>query len=202
MFRPCITTTPASSESFPGTSSLRFPTSALNRVTCGWPSLFNLAPFGSAWQPYSQDPTTTAKFDGTTNLPVNMYRPYAGYTNAIDYTWGTNNNYNALQTSLNKRVGGALQLGIAYTWSKALGVSVGHINDTRTAGYGPLPQDRTQSLVVNYIYDIPGIHKGSFLDNAASRLVLNGWQLSGLTSISSGAPVNVTYGYRESPGQR
>jgi hypothetical protein len=154
---------------------------------------FNLAPLGSAWLPSTQDPTQAAKFDGTTNLPVSMYRPYAGYNNAIDYTWGTNNNYNALQTSLNKRVG-HLQLGAAYTWSKALGVSVGHINDTRTAGYGPLPQDRTQSLVVNYIYDIPGIHKGSFLDNAPSRLVLNGWQLSGLTSISSGAPVNVTYG--------
>ena len=154
---------------------------------------FNLAPLGSAWLPSTQDPTTTAKFDGTTNLPVNMYRPYAGYTNAIDYTWGTNNNYNALQTSLNRRVG-ALQLGVAYTWSKALGVSVGHINDTRTAGYGPLPQDRTQSLVVNYIYELPGVHKGSFLDNAATRLVVNGWQFSGLTSISSGAPVNVTYG--------
>ena len=141
----------------------------------------------------TQDPNVTPKFDGTTNLPVNMYRPYAGYTNAIDYTWGTNNNYNALQTSLNQRVG-ALQMGVAYTWSKALGVSVGHPTDTRTAGYGPLPQDRTQSLVVNYIYDIPGIHKGSFLDNAATRLVLNGWQLSGLTSVSSGAPVNVTYG--------
>ena len=81
----------------------------------------------------------------------------------------------------------------AYTWSKALGVSVGHINDTRKAGYGPLPQDRTQSLVVNYIYSIPSLRKGSFLDNAATRLVLNGWQLSGLTSVSSGAPVNVSY---------
>jgi hypothetical protein len=153
---------------------------------------FNLAPFGSAWQPYTQDPTTTPKFDGTTNLPVNMYRPYAGYTNAIDYTWGTNNNYNSLQTSLNRRVG-RVQLGAAYTWSKALGVSVGHPTDTRKAGYGPVPQDRTQSLVFNYIYNLPGAPKKSFLDNAASRLILNGWQLSGLTSVSSGAPVNVSY---------
>jgi hypothetical protein len=134
----------------------------------------------------------TPKFDGTTNLPVNFYRPYAGYTNATDYTWGTNNNYNALQTSLNRRVGAGLQIGVAYTWSKALGVSVGHITDTRTAGYGPLLQDRTQSLAVNYIYDLPGVHKGSFLDNAATRLVVNGWQLSGLTSVSSGVPTNIT----------
>ena len=153
---------------------------------------FNLAPFGSAWQAYTQDPTTTPKFDGTTNLPVNMYRPYAGYTNAIDYTWGTNNNYNSLQTSLTRRVG-PVQLGAAYTWSKALGVSVGHPTDTRTAGYGPLPQDRTQSLVFNYIYDFPNVARKGFLDNPAAKAVLNGWQLSGITSMVSGAPVNVTY---------
>jgi hypothetical protein len=159
----------------------------------------NLAPLGSAWLPATQDPTVTPKFDGTTNVSVNTYRPYAGYTNAIDYTWGTNNNYNSLQTSLNRRVGN-LQIGVAYTWSKALGVSVGHINDSRTAGYGPLPQDRTQSLVVNYIYSIPNVRKTSFLDNAPSRLVLNGWRLSGLTSVSSGAPVNVGYNVSGTPG--
>ena len=44
------------------------------------------------------------------------------------------------------------------------------------------------------IYDIPGVaKKGSFLDNAVGRIVLNGWQFSGLTSIGSGAPVNVSY---------
>jgi hypothetical protein len=154
---------------------------------------FNLAPFGSAWQPYSQDPTfNPPKFDGTTNLPVNMYRPYAGYTAATDYTWGTSANYNALQASVNRRVG-HVQLGAAYTWSKALGVNVGHPTDTRDYGYGVLPQDRTHSFVLNYIYDIPGLSRKGFLDNTAGRLLFNGWQLSGITSISSGAPVNVTY---------
>ena len=153
---------------------------------------FNYAPFGSAWQPYSQDPTVTPKFDGTTNLPVNLYRPYAGYTAATDYTWGTSTNYNALQTSLNRRVG-RVTAGAAYTWSKALGVGVGHPTDTRDYGYGVLPQDRTHSLVLNYIIDLPGAPQHSFIDNAAGRLVLNGWQISGLTSIASGAPVNVTY---------
>src|SRR5262249_32762137 len=44
------------------------------------------------------------------------------------------------------------------------------------------------------IYDIPSIaRRGSFLDNAVAKVVVNGWQLSGLTSMSVGAPVNVTY---------
>ena len=119
---------------------------------------FNLAPFGSAWQPTRRIRTVTPKFDGTTNLPVNMYRPYAGYTNATDYTWGTYNNYNALQTSLNRRVGRASSRR-RRTPGRRLWASVGHITDTRTAGYGPLPQDRTQSLVVNYIYNIPACVK-------------------------------------------
>ena len=88
----------------------------------------------------------------------------------------------------------ALQLGLTYTWSKALGVIQGHITDARKANYGPLAIDRTQGLTFNYIYDIPTVAKHvSFLDNAAGRGVFNGWQLSGITSMSSGAPVNVTY---------
>jgi hypothetical protein len=153
---------------------------------------FNYAPFGSAWQPYSQDPTQNVKSDGTTNLPVNMYRPYAGFAAATDYTWGTSANYNSLQASVNKRVG-HLQLGGSYVWSKALGVGVGHPTDTRAYGYGPLPQDRTQSLVLNYIYDLPSLSRKGFLDNAVARVALNNWQLSGITSFSSGAPINVTY---------
>ena len=74
------------------------------------------------------------------------------------------------------------------------GALLGHPTNARAAGYGPVPQDRTQSLVVNYIYDLPGVSRKGFLDNAAARIVLNGWQLSGLTSMASGAPTNVTYG--------
>ena len=154
---------------------------------------FNNVGFGSAWLPSTQDPTQTPRFDGTTNLLTNMYRPLAGYGNGNDYQWGSSANYNSLQASLNRRKG-RLQFGLAYTWSKALGVIQGHLTDARKANYGPLGLDRTQSLAINYIYDIPSLaRKGSFLDNAASRLVFSDWQLSGLTSISSGAPVNVSY---------
>jgi hypothetical protein len=89
---------------------------------------------------------------------------------------------------------GRLQFGLSYVWSKALGVGVGHPTDTRDYGYGPLTQDRTQSLAVNYIYDFPDVVRpGSRFMNPVTKIVLNGWQLSGLTSLSSGAPVNVTY---------
>lgn len=154
---------------------------------------FNNVPFGSAWQPYSQDPTVPPQFDGTTNLLVNMYRPIPGYSAGNDWTWGGSSNYNALQVSVNRRAS-TLQYGLAYTWSKALGVNQGHLTDARKANYGPLGLDRTQSLSFNYLYDIPSLaNHVNALDNTAGKYVFDGWQLTGITSISSGAPVNVNY---------
>src|SRR4029077_4089665 len=64
--------------------------------------------------------------------------------------------------------------------------------DHRKADYAPLTYDRTQTLVVNYVYNVPGVaRKATFLDNPVGRGILNGWQLTGITSLSSGEPVAV-----------
>ena len=172
---------------------------------------FNYVPFGSAWLPQNQDPTAgPAKFDGTTTLPANLYRPYAGYLAGSQYTFGGSSSYNALQAALNRRIGRGFNLGLAYTWSKALGIGgggfglpgSGHPTDTRHAGYGPLTIDRTQVLTFNYIYDIPSLaQRGNFLNNRPGKVIFDGWQLSGLTRMSAGAPVNVTYSVSGVDGQ-
>jgi hypothetical protein len=165
---------------------------------------FNYVPFGSAWLPQNQDPTLgPPKLDGTTTLPANLYRPYAGYLAGSQYTFGTSSNYNALQIAVNRRAGRGLNLGLAYTWSKALGIGgspfaglpgMGHPTDTRKAGYGPVNIDRTQVLTFNYIYDIPSLARHvMFLNNSPGKVVFDGWQFSGLTSMSVGSPVNVAY---------
>jgi hypothetical protein len=54
--------------------------------------------------------------------------------------------------------------------------------------------DRTHVLSFNYIFDIPGISRRmSFTNNAGGKYILDGWQLSGLTAMTSGAPTNVTF---------
>jgi hypothetical protein len=154
---------------------------------------------GSAWLPQNQDPTVTAKFNGTTSLPIDMTRPYQGYGAIWNYTFGGTSNYNALQISVNRRVGKRLQFGGFYTWSKALGTasqlytSSNNPWDTKKADYGPLTFDRTQVVTFNYIYNVPGVRTGSFIDNKVGRAILNGWELSGITSFASGAPGNVGY---------
>jgi hypothetical protein len=153
-------------------------------LTLGEP--FNFVAFGSAWAPENLLPNGQPK-------PSNFYRPYIGYTGGTQFTMGTSTNYNALQTAVNKRTGRFI-LGVAYTWGRALGVDCGHPTNTRKACYGPLSIDRTHVLTFNYIYDIPSLSRRMrFTDNAVGKQLLDGWQYSGLTTMSSGTPVNVTY---------
>jgi len=155
--------------------------------------------FGSAWLPQNQDPSAgTPTTTGSTALPVNFLRPYQGYSNIYVQTFGGSSNFNSLQLSVTRRVGKGLQFGGAYVWSKALGTTsdingIANPLNSRKADYGWLTFDRTQNLVFNYIYTLPRIPKGSFVDNSFGRLVLNGWEVSGMTTMNSGSPASITY---------
>jgi hypothetical protein len=168
---------------------------------------FNEAPFGSAWLPQNQDPTKPSNLNGDNALPVDFLRPYTGYAGAgtavaqsglggggFIATFGSSSNYNGLQISANRRMARGLSMGVNYTWSKTMGTDTdfqyaGNPVDHRKADYGLLTYDRTQSLVVNYIYNLPEIaRKGSALGNPAFRTILNDWQVAGITSLTSGAP--------------
>jgi len=174
---------------------------------------FNAVPFGSAWLPENQDPALGRPIttDGTTTLPANLYRPLPGYAGGLatqgqstigTYAFGSSANYNALQVSANRRTGRGLQIGLAYTWSKALGnadgscgiAACGHPLDTRHVNYGLLSQDRSHSLTFNYIYDIPSLARpNSFLDNQFGRQIFGGWQISGVSSFTVGQPLTIGY---------
>ncbi len=107
-------------------------------------------------------------------------------------------NYNSLQIALNRRFATALQLGIAYTFSKALGgTGTSPYFSTRKRMYGPLPQDRRQVFVATYIYELPKIGTNTGLRPA--RWVLDNWQVSGITSFVTGAPI--TPGFSTTDGQ-
>jgi hypothetical protein len=156
--------------------------------------------FGSAFRADTQDPTNAnPRFDGTTNLPVNFYRPYQGYGDINITQFGAQSNYNALQLAANRRLAKGLQLGVAYTWSKALGTASGngdqiHPLNARMGSYAPLTFDRRHYLVFNYVYDVPKLAKGgNALDNIFGRAVFNNWSISGITTMTSGAPQTIGY---------
>ena len=145
-----------------------------------------------------------SSLDSTTNrpLPDNFLRPYPGFTNvslrAEDVGWS---NYHSLQVSLNRRKAGALQYGLAYTWSKAMGLSdedssaLPVFTNYRAHLYGKLPFDQTHVFVLNYSYRMPDLAfaKG----NRAARGLFHGWNLSGITTFASGFPSGIAFAYSD-----
>ena len=160
---------------------------------------YNDPGFGSAWLPQNQDPTLgTPKFNGDTTLPVNLYRPYAGYGTLNVTAWGASSNYHSLQISANRRMSRGLEISLAYTWSKAMDIADSYnstisVLQNRNEFYGPASFDRTQNFVASYIYNLPKLARGAFLNNPVGHVVLNGWEFSGFTTLTSGAPVTPSY---------
>jgi hypothetical protein len=105
-------------------------------------------------------------------------------------------NYHALQVGAQHSRGrGGFHYGVAYTFSKALGVDTGiqpaAFDDpyNKTSWYyGPLSQDRTQNLSVNYSYPAPQIAKLGFV----GKQILGNWTVAGIAHFHTGAPVTPT----------
>ncbi|HWP84111.1 MAG TPA: TonB-dependent receptor [Terriglobia bacterium] len=120
------------------------------------------------------------------------------------YTNGADSWYHGFTSSFQRRFAGGFQTQVAYTWSKALSTadSTSKTDSSGSGGGSPkYPHDlRTAKglsgyhldhvLSVNYLYEIP---LGRGMNGIAGHLI-SGWQLSGIVSMKSGQPFNVTSG--------
>src|SRR5207248_6400215 len=131
------------------------------------------------------------------NANANDYRPIQGYS---DINLATNNayaNYNALQVKFLHQ-SSRYTISANYTLGKALGTVSPNGYEIRSVqltldpfnlrnNYGVQPTDRRHIFNVAYSVDLGSpIHGNKFAAGA-----VNGWQISGITQLSSGA--NLTY---------
>ena len=106
----------------------------------------------------------------------------------------SSSNYHSMQVSANRRFAHNLQFGFAWTWSKAMEYAgdttntVSNLLPPRIWNYGLSAYDRTHVVKINYLYDLPNFK----FNHAFVRAVLNGWELSGITTFQSGAPLGVS----------
>jgi hypothetical protein len=125
-------------------------------------------------------------------LTVNFLRPYQGYADINSTQFVGTSNYNSLQASMRRRFSRGLQFGASYTFGKALGTAsadgdgVSPYFPIRHYNYGPLNYNRTQVMSINYLYDIPKL--GKKLGWKPAGVILDNWQLSGITTFQTGAP--------------
>jgi hypothetical protein len=125
--------------------------------------------------------------DITTPACQNTARAYQNFTAVNESNTGGIARYDSLQVSLLRYVG-FLTLNANYTWSKALG-DFGNFPTGTMADYGQSyyhgvsPNNRAQVLNLAYVFNLPRTHLG----NKLARGAVNGWQISGITTLQSGA---------------
>ena len=156
----------------------------------GQKSQVNNLPFGTRF--------LSANFDLTQKapqaLPDDFLRPYEGYAGIPFLNFDGNSSYHSLQVSAQRRYARGLQIGVVYTWSKAMAYADGDQGavstfvSRREFNYGEATYDRTQVFAANYLWDVPG----SQLRNRVLKTVAGGWQISGITRFQSGAPLSLT----------
>jgi hypothetical protein len=145
-------------------------------------------PMGANFDPKNADPTNPR-----VPLPATFLRPYIGYTGVTFREWSATSNYHSLQVSANRRFARGVQFGVSWTWSKNLNYMDFDDNTfspfipRRVWNYGMSQWDRTHVFKLNYLWDIPEVP----WKDVFSRWGLNGWQVSGIISLVSGAPAGV-----------
>lgn len=175
----------------------------------------NYSPYGELFTKAAQDPSKYAngivpdeepglpqiykdaglKFSGNYALAADFLKRYPGYGTIGLRTLGGSSNYHSLQATLSKRLGQSVNVGMAYTYSKAMGTANAYgdfINPvcSRCADYRRLAFDRTHVAVINYDWRLPGFKDGFWL----LKGVTNGWQITGITQFLSGQPEDISAG--------
>ncbi len=152
----------------------------------------NSVPYGARYLLQNADPSNPS-----TPLLDNFFRPYPGWANITYNEFSATSNYNSGQITVNRRFNKGLSISGAYTYSKAMGYTdsdgdgVARYRPLRVWNYGRLGFDQTHIFVVNYICDVPSGSR--IMPNAAGRLILDRWQISGITTFASGQPSGVGF---------
>jgi Carboxypeptidase regulatory-like domain len=111
-----------------------------------------------------------------------------------------NDNFNALQASIQRRFIHGLLFQMNYMWSHAIadastgsGTSVGFQDmGCRACDRSSSPANVTQNMTTNGVWELPfGPGKQHLTSGTASK-ILGGWSLSGLATARTGLPVNIT----------
>jgi len=106
--------------------------------------------------------------------------------------------YNSFQASVTKGLSHGLQLISAYTWSHS--IDNGSSFENSNAGRGVnlfVPQlnvgsslfDARQRFTVGYVYQVPSLHS---VANWAPDRLFGGWKFTGITTLHSGFPFQIT----------
>ena len=124
---------------------------------------------------------------------TSVQNPYA----EVDYkTSGGQDNYNALQLSLNKRTSKGLATNVQYTFGRSRGNTAGS-NEALTAANNARALSEFDydigynSFDVRHTFNLSALYEIPYQGSGASGLLLGGWQVGAIANARSGLPVPV-----------
>ena len=134
-----------------------------------------------------------------------LLQPIGGVTNMLQCDPRNRSTYHAGTLKLQKRFSDGLQFLVSYTWGKSLdygssaasgggAVGNGQTITNMDAWHGPSGFDVRHRAVVSYVYELPFGTGRRYLSEAGGLVqgIVGGWQLSGITTMTTGRPFSVS----------
>lgn len=147
----------------------------------------------------------------TKNLPdrVTGVLPYPTFPQFRYYYAGDASNYHGLQVQLVKAPWHGLSYGATYAWSRAMSFGEANLllqtnpqdNNNIKADYSVTPFDIRNRFVGNFLYSTD-LSSVTGWNSRAGKLVLDGWQISGIFKARSGLPQNIINSNSSYPSDR
>ncbi len=133
------------------------------------------------------------------NIPLAQRRPIPGF-DFIQISWGGGYSiYHALQWKVEKKYAHGLYILNSFTWSKTIDNAAGHLEafngDNSRVNYRDLRNekalgsyDQPLNNTTTVVWEVP-----FRVQHAVVNAVLGGWRLTGINTMTSGQPVNISY---------
>ncbi len=140
------------------------------------------------------------------NLSLQARRPLSKYSIIQEAFPGGMGNYHAMQVKLERRFTSGFYLLNSFTWSKGIDNASGHLEvqngDSSRVNFRNIKSDKGLSSydqplnnTTSAVWDIPygrGRTYGSGMHPVLDG-ILGGWRLTGINTMTSGAPINLYY---------
>jgi hypothetical protein len=142
-------------------------------------------------------PADTFLTNPTLSASVNNYtdalRPYTGWGDLNSVETLAYSRYNAMMFRLSRRFADSLSVNFNYTYSKTMSI-VDNDSDVINNPYNIAQNwanasyDQPHVGTVDFVYMLPKLKASNY----ATKLLTNGWELSGMFRAQSGMPLNIT----------
>ena len=124
------------------------------------------------------------------------FRRFNALNGITMYDFKGESTFDSMQVTLSRQTGRRLQYFVAYTFGRSKGTLGGEYSiidpyDPKRT-YGILNEDRTHVLNVSWNAFMPDGATG-VMNNPIGRGLLNGWQISGISSMASGVPLRLSF---------